>query len=631
MAATVRLGLRLAWGSSRSRAAAMILAGAVITIVLCFLIGLSIASIAPGEVVGRTEVQFLIVLGLVVAIPLLILLSTASRLSAGIRDRRLASLRLLGLAPSRTRMVAATESAVLTLVGALLLFGLTAPGVERVVRQRADWLHRPVEVPLPWLLGLAGVVVLVTGLVAVLPSRAAIRTPLAERRGVVRRPAVARVVPLIAGVALLTGQLLSVDQNETDGDGAGDGAFALFAGGALLCGVGLPLAIPVLVRLIADGLARLSRRVGLLLAARRLQYEPSSTARVVAGLVAALFVVAGGRSVLGAWEATPQYVEAVRATRAPQQLVSLASLGPQDPAPAVRAGIAAVGGARKVADVSFLQNAGCLQSAGPCADAIVGTCAELAAFVQGLAGCDDRRPAWVIKPATRATSFTWSVNGERGVPAVRVPTPDLTVAGSMRPGPRYDSGLALMFVPETYPGVGAVVPFPKLWLVELPAGKAALETFRAALPAGFGYPQSSHEQYLSDLQRVDGYRAVLWSVGGAALAIGLLALLIGALDRALERRRQIASLRAVGVPVGTLRAGQVGQMVLPLLLGVPLAGALGLLAGASYLAFGQATEVLPWRSVGLLTLASFALVLVVGALTLPAVGAKVGPEFLRRE
>lgn len=620
MTAALGLGIRLAWGSSRSRALAMILAGLVTTTVLCFLIGFSVASVDPGVGFVRDKIQLLIVVSLVVVIPLLILLSTASRLSAGTRDRRLASLRLLGLTPLRTRLVSATESAVLTTVGALiglLVFGLTGPLVEAAVRARADWLRRPVAVPLWLQVALAVALVAVTALVAVLPARAAIRQPLAERRGAVRRPSLARLIPVTAGVVLLTGVVL--DPQDPDAD-AGTGAFLVFAAAAALTGLGLPLAIPVLVRLVADGLARTSRRAGLLLAARRLQYEPSSTSRVVAGLVAALFVVAGGRCVLGAWESTPQYVEAVRATSQPQILAVSSMAG--DPRPTAAKGIEAVRGARVVAELSVLHQKGCLNGTRGCVEAIVGNCADLAVLVRGLSGCTESRPAWVI-PAARKTAL-YQFEQRFGRPIV-IPASADVLRGAMRNDLWTPSGVPVLFVPQAI----AKLAFPEQVYVELPRGTRG--DFVQALPAGALRPDSTYTWHEGEIAKVAGYRAMVWAVGGAALAIGLLALLIGAFDRLLERRRQIASLRAVGVPVGTLRAGQVGQMVLPLLLGIPLAGALGLLTGAGFLAYGGATDYLPWRSVALLTLAGLALVLVAGATTLPAIATKITPENLRRE
>ncbi|MFC0628832.1 FtsX-like permease family protein [Kribbella deserti] len=619
--AVLRLGLRLAWGSGKARAFAMIVAGLVSSAVLCFLAGFAFARVSPYYPMPRDEKQVLIVISLVIVIPLLILVSTASRLSAASRDRRLASLRLLGLPPEHTRLVSATESAALTVVGAvlgLLVFRITAAPIETAVRARADWLRQPVAVSLGWQVALVAGLVAVTAVVAVLPARAAIRTPLAERQGVVRRPSRARLVPLSVGVTILLGLVIS-RPGDLDTE-PGLGGFAIFVIGAAMTGVGLPLAIPVLVRLIADGLGRRSRRAGVLLAARRLQYEPSSTTRVVAGLVAALFVVAGGRCVLGAWEATPQYIEAVQAESQPQ-LVPVSALS-GDPRPAAAKGIAAVPGARVAAELSVLHQSACKPGTTACIEAIVGTCADLAVVVRGLSGCTESRPIWVVPPAAKAKQYRF--DQRFGRPVV-VPGASDTTRGVLRNDLWLDSGAPVLFVPQAI----AKLAHPEQVYVELPHG--TWNTFNQALPPGTLKSLSSHDSYAGTTAEVRGYRAMLWSVGGLALAIGLLALLIGAVDRIAERRRQLATLRAVGVPVGTLRLGQVGQLVLPLLLGIPLAGGLGLLAGSAYLAFAGATDFVPWRSVGGVTLASLVLVLIAATTTLPAIGAKVSAADLRRE
>jgi hypothetical protein len=47
---------------------------------------------------------------LAVGVPVVVLVSTAARLSASVRDRRLASLRLIGLPPASTRLVVRSKS-----------------------------------------------------------------------------------------------------------------------------------------------------------------------------------------------------------------------------------------------------------------------------------------------------------------------------------------------------------------------------------------------------------------------------------------------------------------------------------------------------------------------------------------
>jgi putative ABC transport system permease protein len=83
-------------------------------------------------------------------------------------------------------------------------------------------------------------------------------------------------------------------------------------GGITLLGIGVILAVPILVRLLADVLVRRTGHPGLVIAGRRLQARTAAMTRVVAGLLVGLFVVTGARAVVVAFEQTAQYQSAVR-------------------------------------------------------------------------------------------------------------------------------------------------------------------------------------------------------------------------------------------------------------------------------------------------------------------------------
>lgn len=118
----------------------------------------------------------------------------------------------------------------------------------------------------------------------------------------------------------------------------------------------------------------------------------------------------------------------------------------------------------------------------------------------------------------------------------------------------------------------------------------------------------------------------------AAGIVALLALLITAVDRAIERRRQVTAQRALGVPARTIRRSQLIQALLPLAIGVPMAGLAGLVACRSYLAIGKiSVQRMPWGAIGTaVTLGAVAAVLVALA-TVPAIGGRLRPELLRQE
>src|SRR5690625_7099387 len=67
-----------------------------------------------------------------------------------------------------------------------------------------------------------------------------------------------------------------------------------------------------------------------------------------------------------------------------------------------------------------------------------------------------------------------------------------------------------------------------------------------------------------------------------AVSIDIITLLITAIDNGIARRPQIAMQRAFGVSLARVRRTQVLQALLPLAVGMPLAGGAGLLAGQAY-------------------------------------------------
>ncbi len=161
----------------------------------------------------------------------------------------------------------------------------------------------------------------VSVLVSLAPMRAIAHGHAGVRRqAVVRRPSPWRLVPAALGALLLTRTALWNVPPDTDVPAS----YAVwFVAGALLAGLGLPFAVPVVVRLLGDAGARWSPTPAVGVAARRLQLEATATTRAVAGVLAALFVTAGALCVLTAFERTPQYVRAQHAATVGPQFVQL--------------------------------------------------------------------------------------------------------------------------------------------------------------------------------------------------------------------------------------------------------------------------------------------------------------------
>jgi putative ABC transport system permease protein len=636
------LGLRLAAAGGRLRAGLVVAGNAVGVVVLL------VAASVPGALSDRLsqdDRRLVAVVVLFLLLPVVSLLASVTRLSAAVRDRRLAALRLLGLGAGGTRAVAAGEAVGLSLAGVVVgvatFLVVAGPAVRAGDFAWQSWFDGRVLLPPPlgWLGAVVGVPLL-SLVVALAPVHALTRSALQVRRqGSARRPGAWRMVPLAVGLLVLAWGVTR--QPGLDRPIPGD-EVALFFAGTALTAVSIPLVVPVLVRLVADAGVRWGRSPAALVAARGLQQEPAATTRLVASLLVALFAVAGGRCVLTAFETTPQYVRAERAaTTGPQRAYLAAPPGGTLALAAVRAvpGVRAAYprfsvGTRCSARDQVTFPGGLPTGTTTCGRAFVGTCADLAAEEPGVVGCRDDRPAWlehgygtVERTSSTVLAALDAEGGRSGSLALPVDPAPLRV---LPPGddPSYAEVYDL-FVPRATPGLTAVLSPPQSWTAVLDGGPRPLAALTAAL-AGSGVDVQPAEDG-RDRRLVDGYRAILYAVAVVVLAVGLTALLVTGIDRAMERRRHLAGLAVLGVPAGVVRRSQLLAALAPLAVGLPLAGGAGLLAGATYLSLGSVRRATPWEDVSLLIAAALAAAVLVAAATVTGLGGRVRPADLRRE
>ncbi len=225
-----------------------------------------------------------------VLLPVLILVGIVTRLGAATRAERFAALRLIGATPRRVAAIAATETGVTSLMGALAgvaLAWLLIPVAALVEMEDGRFFRADLTVPPGTvLIVVAGVVAGCTAVAAWRTSRARIG-PLGGSRGrTERRPTALGVVPLIAGVVVLLGATIAALRHtplpRTD---------RILIAGFLLLLVGLIAAGPVLTYWIARIAARRTHRTAGVIAMNRIQQHPRATFRAVSGLVAAVFLV----------------------------------------------------------------------------------------------------------------------------------------------------------------------------------------------------------------------------------------------------------------------------------------------------------------------------------------------------
>ena len=225
-----------------------------------------------------------------ILVPIVILIVVVTRVAWRQRERRLAAIRLVGATQSQISLVAAAEAGLAAVGGAALGWGLYEVGrrvlAATLIFQRGHFWVDDVAVPPLWLAGiLLGAPVLVM-LTTVASLRGIYTRPLAvQRRSRRKRPSLWLVVPLVVG---LGGQFAVLPFQDRLSVSSEDGGPPLLATlGALLtltAIVGFVLIGPWLVAMVGRGVARLSRTVPSLLAARRIAANPQATFYSVAAV-----------------------------------------------------------------------------------------------------------------------------------------------------------------------------------------------------------------------------------------------------------------------------------------------------------------------------------------------------------
>jgi hypothetical protein len=233
--------------------------------------------------------QFILVGGAVaLLLPVLILIATASRLSAARREERFAAMRLVGGTPHQISVVSAVEAVVGALAGVAAGFALFF--IFRPLLYGVPFTGAPLgqgDLSLHWI----DIVLTVIGVpvAAVVSARLALRrvqiSPLGvNRRGASRPPRVVRITPLLTGIAVLA----YFDSAGKPGSNGGQ-LLEILVGFVLLI-VGLVLAGPWFTTAGSRFMVRRANRPATLIAGRRLLDNPKAAFRFISGLVIALFV-----------------------------------------------------------------------------------------------------------------------------------------------------------------------------------------------------------------------------------------------------------------------------------------------------------------------------------------------------
>jgi cell division protein FtsX len=247
--------------------------------------------------------QFILAGGAIaLLLPVLILIATASRLSAARREERFAAMRLVGATPRQISVVSAVEAVVAAVAGVAVGFALFF--VFRPLLYKVPFTGAPFaqgDLSLHWI----NIVLVVIGVpvAAVASARLALQrvqvSPLGVQRRVTSRPPrIVRVIPLAAGIALL-GYFASAGK-----PGAVGGQLLELLVGFVLLVVGLVFAGPWFTTAASRLMTKRANRPSTLMAGRRLLDNPKAAFRFISGLVIALFVASALIGALSSINAT---------------------------------------------------------------------------------------------------------------------------------------------------------------------------------------------------------------------------------------------------------------------------------------------------------------------------------------
>jgi len=222
---------------------------------------------------------------LAVLLPMLVLISTATRLAADRREERFAALRLVGGTPADIRLIATVEAVVSSFAGAVLgtlIFLLARPLLAGSAFFGTPYFESDVTPTIGGYLAILVIVPVAAAVAALASLRRVQISPLGvSRRAKPKPPTAWRLVTLVIGLGLYVYGL-----STTTYKNIGITTYP----GILITMIGLVIAGPWLTAQTATLFGRTARGSSGLLASRRLSDNPRSAFRSVTGLVLAVFL-----------------------------------------------------------------------------------------------------------------------------------------------------------------------------------------------------------------------------------------------------------------------------------------------------------------------------------------------------
>jgi hypothetical protein len=577
---------------------------------------------SPGPEVFTAFFRYAFGVGvLAVLFPVLILISTATRLAAARREERFAALRLVGATPGDVSILASVDSVASALLGAIIgtgVFLAIRPALAGATLTGTRYFAATVT-PTAWgYVALLIAVPLASALASLLALGRVRISPLGvSRRAAPPPPSRWRLAPLITGVILFV-----VGTVTTSHAKIGVASYP----GLLITMIGLVIAGPWLTTAMARWCARvLGGRASGLLASRRLADDPKAAFRAVRGLVLAVFlgtIVGALVPLLDSLIATPNsaalsnvlldtfaQIEPPTLPQAGLSGITPVGLTPQAGAALVR-GLQGLGGTTVYplytlpgGPNSQSNYIGVVSCSALRQLAVLGQCAPGAQAVQA----NDNSLIFSDNPHDSTAAFVSAANPAYTGSLARLPVQAVLVrvdsAGTLE---RVRTYLAIHAPPQVSGGPGVAATPPR--------------TYREAVTIRSGRAEV--------MQRLVYFAVTLTIlVAGCSLAVSIGGGLV-------DRKRPFTMLRVGGTPLGTLYRVVLLEALLPLVGGAVAAAALAY--GMSVLAvlrIAQAgTPVPPLAGTYYATIGvGLGLALAVIAITLPLLGRMTTPASARFE
>ena len=572
----------------------------------------SIQASAGGHVAvgydSRTLEIILAVGALALLFPVLIFISTATRLAAARREQRFAAIRLTGATPRQVSVICTVEACLSALAGVAAGFGFYLL-LHPLLLAIPSFTGEPFE-PGDLSLRLADILVVVIGV----PVAAAVAARIAMRRvqisplGVARRvtppaPSAWRVIPLVLGIAELAYFAGAGHPNSTSSQ-----VLAYFLG-FLLTMAGVVIAGPWLTMVGSRVLARRTSGPAALIAGRRLGDNPRAAFRSISGLILALFITSVSVGIT---------------------TTILADHG----APSRRGGVGDV-----LAD-SFIVNATASGQPISAVATVPGTVLARLRSIPGVRGVAviDTDPGAAASPGQNQSDEPGLVSCAQ---LARIPAVGRCRAGAAVAPITIDLGQAGRGSPQAPPVWPAAHVSPQRLprlpvetvLVGTNGSAAAIEQAWTAFEVAFPYlgppgplSRAPNQTTFGELQRLSEVVIV------ASLVIAGCSLAVSVAGGLTDRKRPFSLLRLTGAPLGLLRRVVVLESAAPLVVIAMLSAGTGFLSSQLFLS-SELSESLrpPEIAYYTIVLAGLAASLAVIAATFPLLDRITGPEVARNE